>query len=374
VIYIVDFGLSQVLKDHIKNVYLYNENSIVSPSGTPRYMSISAHSGNALSFRDDLESLAYVLVYFLRGRLPWQGIHEKDASKKSAIIKSRKIEETLESICLDCPEEFAQFLNYARVLRFQEEPDYEYLRGLFRDLLDRTNADDPVGEGEKPMGFDWIGKTFSFRKEPTKHPILPRAEFQKKISVPSLLPNEKLRLLHKQQSSATQLSVRSAVVKAKAVSPTEMSHPLTYSPSAPHIDQTPIDPRHLRVPLVTNKPSKESKNKDQSATFSVSPRLQENSVDVSLEDRKNELSLVAEASFMPSFDQLEIKFPSRPESIASSKRQRKVRAQILRIIHQPENRLTGLFYEKFSEIQNEWNFFSQKMTKSRFHISPLASN
>ena len=40
VIYIVDFGLSQVLRDHTKNVYLYNENSIVCPSGTPRYMSV----------------------------------------------------------------------------------------------------------------------------------------------------------------------------------------------------------------------------------------------------------------------------------------------------------------------------------------------
>ncbi|OQV16365.1 Casein kinase I isoform gamma-3 [Hypsibius exemplaris] len=263
VIYIVDFGLSQVLKDHAKNVYLYNENSIVCPSGTPRYMSVSAHSGNALSFRDDLESLAYVLVYFLKGRLPWQGIHEKDASKKSAIIKARKTEETPENICSNCPEEFTLFLRYARNLRFQEEPDYEFSQYFqVKSLLDRVNAEnDPLQEGGKPLGFDWIGKTFSFRKEPTRHPILPRAEFQKKISVPSLLPNEKLRLLHKQQSSAVQLTVRSAV-QSKPVSPDRSINNLVHAISTPHVNQivetttTPQQPRHnLRVPVPSGAPS-----------------------------------------------------------------------------------------------------------------------
>ena len=159
-----------------------------------------------------------------------QGIHEKDASKKSAIIKARKTEESPESICSNCPEEFTLFLRYARALRFQTDPDYDYLRTTFRNLLDRVNEEnDPAGEGGKLMGFDWIGKTFSFRKEPTKHPILPRAEFQKKISVPSLLPNDKLRLLHKQQSSAVQLTVRSAKQPA-AFSPRRSVHNLVHSP------------------------------------------------------------------------------------------------------------------------------------------------
>ncbi|GAU92781.1 hypothetical protein RvY_04821-2 [Ramazzottius varieornatus] len=214
-------------------------------------MSISAHSGNALSFRDDLESLAYVLVYFIKGRLPWQGIHEKDASKKSALIKSRKSGVTVEDICSGCPIECTEFLRYARGMRFAEEPNYVYLKNLFREALDRHASGNDSGMGEEIVpavgGFDWLGKSFAVRKEPATHPILPRAEFQKKISVPALTPTDKLQLLH-QRSSAVAFSARPSSQVRKKRSDGENSA-MRNKPSLGQTQTTLAQPRPNETPL-----------------------------------------------------------------------------------------------------------------------------
>ena len=87
------------------------------------------------SRRDDLESLGYVLMYFLRGKLPWQGIRAETKKEKYQRIMEYKIEIGFDKLCDGYPEEFYYYFDYCHSLQFAETPNYAYLRGLFSDLL-----------------------------------------------------------------------------------------------------------------------------------------------------------------------------------------------------------------------------------------------
>jgi casein kinase I family protein HRR25 len=89
------------------------------------------------SRRDDLESLGYVLMYFCRGSLPWQGLKAATKKQKYDRIMEKKMTTSTELLCRGFPNEFSIYLNYTRSLRFDDKPDYSYLRKLFRDLFVR---------------------------------------------------------------------------------------------------------------------------------------------------------------------------------------------------------------------------------------------
>jgi len=83
-----------------------------------------------------LESLAYVLIYFLKGELPWQNIRAKDKKEKYAKIKVKKETTTVEELCAGLPQEFNAFLKYTKELKFEEKPNYSFCRKLFKDLME----------------------------------------------------------------------------------------------------------------------------------------------------------------------------------------------------------------------------------------------
>jgi len=139
-------------------------------TGTARYASVYAHIGIEQSRRDDLEAIGFVLMYFLRGSLPWQGIQTKNKKEKYDKIKQTKVSTSFDSLCTGFPEEFLSYLNYCHKLAFEDKPDYSYLTQLFRNLYLHNGLD-------YDFIYDWIllknnakghMSSLSFSKPPVK--------------------------------------------------------------------------------------------------------------------------------------------------------------------------------------------------------------
>ncbi|KFZ22832.1 hypothetical protein V502_02689, partial [Pseudogymnoascus sp. VKM F-4520 (FW-2644)] len=133
---VIDFGLAKEYRDPKTHFHIpYKENK--SLTDTARYASINTHLGVEQSRRDDLESLGYIMLYFCRGSLPWQGLKAATEKQKNNRIMEKKMTTPTEVLCRGFPNEFAIYLNYTRSLRFYGKPDYFYLRKIFRDLFIR---------------------------------------------------------------------------------------------------------------------------------------------------------------------------------------------------------------------------------------------
>ena len=105
--------------------------------GTLRYASLNSHKGIRQSRRDDLESMLYILIYFLKGKLPWQDIKAKQKEERHKLIFQIKSKVTIESLCKDIPEEFAELLKYVKSLQFDEKPYYGKFYAYFHNLISK---------------------------------------------------------------------------------------------------------------------------------------------------------------------------------------------------------------------------------------------
>jgi len=127
--------------------------------GTARYASINALKGETQSRRDDLESIGYVLIYFLKGRLPWQGIKAKEKKERSRKILEKKMEISAKDLCEGFPREFENYINYTRSLNYEEDPDYnKFLKSLFISILKREN-------NELDCFYDWDPDTIIYTRK-----------------------------------------------------------------------------------------------------------------------------------------------------------------------------------------------------------------
>ncbi len=134
--------------------------------GLDRYHHIDSFADARVeqSWRDDLESLGYVFVYFARGSLPWQGLKAATDEEKDTRIKEMKEDLSGETLCGDLPGEFATYINYTRRLAFEEKPDYSRLRRLFQLLF--------LAKGFKyDHVFDWTEKLFNEMQSQVNHTI-----------------------------------------------------------------------------------------------------------------------------------------------------------------------------------------------------------
>lgn len=133
-LYLIDLGLAK--KYRSSSTYLHiPEKTGKSLIGTARYASINVHNGNEQSRRDDLESLGYCLLFFVLGKLPWQGLKGSTKDEKHNMIKEVKENTNMKKLCKDLHPCFYEYIKYVRELEFKHMPDYEYLRGLFDSAL-----------------------------------------------------------------------------------------------------------------------------------------------------------------------------------------------------------------------------------------------
>ncbi|KAH8248873.1 hypothetical protein KR032_003932, partial [Drosophila birchii] len=146
-LFIIDLGLAKEYwnKQTEKHIQPKPGTNLV---GTARYASINAMSGGQQSRRDDMEALGYLMIYLLRGSLPWQGIRNGPLKQRNEKIAEYKQSIRLEELCSGCPDEFGAYMSYCRTLGFEEEPHYPLIRQSFLDLMKRFKyTNDGV--------FDW---------------------------------------------------------------------------------------------------------------------------------------------------------------------------------------------------------------------------
>ena len=132
-IYIIDFGLCKKYRSsrtgkHI--IFSKNKKFI----GTFEFCSINTMKGIELTRRDDLESIGYMLIFLITGTLPWFRIKGPYSERYEKIYKI-KADISNEDLCKGLPIEICKYMKYVKSLKFDEDPDYDYLRRLFFAIL-----------------------------------------------------------------------------------------------------------------------------------------------------------------------------------------------------------------------------------------------
>ena len=137
-LYLIDFGLAKKFRSSrtLKQFPLTKRKSL---TGTARYASINALQGYEQSRRDDLESAGYVLMFLLRGNLPWQNIKIKGKKDKYAKICNKKKEVSSKELGMNFPSEFAEILDYFKILGYTETPDYEMCMKKMLNVIAKAN-------------------------------------------------------------------------------------------------------------------------------------------------------------------------------------------------------------------------------------------
>ncbi|KAK9274114.1 hypothetical protein L1049_018928 [Liquidambar formosana] len=140
-LFLVDLGLATKWRDNANGLHVEYDQRPDMFRGTVRYASVHAHLGRTASRRDDLESLAYTLIFLHRGRLPWQGYQ---GDNKSFLVCKKKMATSPEMLCCFCPAPLRQFLEIVVNMKFDEEPNYSKLISLFEGLIGPNPAIRPI--------------------------------------------------------------------------------------------------------------------------------------------------------------------------------------------------------------------------------------
>ena len=160
-IYLIDFGLSS--KYRSSKTGKHKKFGFTGKlTGTTKYSSANTIRGVEQSRKDDLISVAYMIIFFMKGNLPWQDIDSEDEVNKFTKIYLMKKNIKESELCAGLPVEIYKFLKYVQNLDFEEKPNYDYLRSLFIDLLKKKN----IIYNER-LVFSWVNPKISMCKSPS---------------------------------------------------------------------------------------------------------------------------------------------------------------------------------------------------------------
>jgi serine/threonine protein kinase len=146
ILHMIDFGLSKCYLREGQHIPPKERKKI---TGTIRYASLNLHEGSEPSRRDDLISVGYMLIYFLKGRLPWQGLYASTKDDRYQMIWDMKQDVRLEDLCDGLPNIFIDYLRDCYKLEFTDDPEYDRLLGGLKTVLKNTYLD------HEKIIFDW---------------------------------------------------------------------------------------------------------------------------------------------------------------------------------------------------------------------------
>ena len=155
-LYLIDFGLSTKYRSSAsgKHVKFGFTGKL---TGTTKYSSANTIRGGEQSRKDDLESVAYMIIFFMKGDLPWEHIKSNNEINKYYKIYMMKKNLPVQQLCKGLPIQIYNFLKYVKGLTFEEQPDYNYLRSLFKALLYKYKY-----IYNNKMTFSWVDKNCIF--------------------------------------------------------------------------------------------------------------------------------------------------------------------------------------------------------------------
>ncbi|KAM3147615.1 hypothetical protein pb186bvf_000422 [Paramecium bursaria] len=155
-IFLIDFGLAKYYRSKEgKHIEFVQKQGVI---GTARYASINTLQWMEQSRRDDLEAIGYMLIYFIKGELPWQNIKAPTKEQKYESILQMKMSNSLSQLCKNLPKCFMMYFQHVKSLLFQQQPNYSLLRALFQKQLEETKSIQSL--------YDWE----TFRMDPLIDP------------------------------------------------------------------------------------------------------------------------------------------------------------------------------------------------------------
>ena len=124
-VHVIDFSLSKKFRSLDTHLHIPLHQGIKCGLTTIVFFALNnSHAGCKLRRWDDFKSLPYMLIYFLHGGWPWEGLADSD------LVAQHKLKSSTKDLCDGLPVKYATLLSYSWTLPFNAKPDYDYISGL----------------------------------------------------------------------------------------------------------------------------------------------------------------------------------------------------------------------------------------------------